>query len=659
MSNVIKRSSILEDPQVDEYIPSEKEQEVVSRIHDLFITTRDKRNAGFEYFDGRNIIDYINDNVKRWYTGVDEREDMEDWQARVFDPFTRNKVISILGKVSSSIPVAEFHAVGDEDIQRAAILGDLHEYSLYVDDNEELMFHALLEAIVKGTVIGYEGYEEKTKAVRDIEEYDSGDEIQVKEGKLLVRKLYGSIVPLEDFYPSSVGIRKIKDMPYCFWRSIVDFSTFRFSFAQYKKSELVQPFQSWEKDADRPFYFDYISNDVQEGDVEIIRYYSQDDDEFIIIANGIWLNPMKGGNIAPLPFNHKKLPFWSAIYEPLGNWFYGKAMPDKLKAMQDVLNVLHNMMLDQAFLSIFSPVLVGGTDDIDDDFLVPGRRIPVTDVNQYKQMEISTPNNFHQFIMNYTKRVLEESSVDSVQQGVAGTAGDRVTAREINEASQAVASILGLFINFVKWGVRDKSRLRAKNILQFYKKPMIERVLGEGATKAFNKSFNTIKLDDTVLTSGKRGIKIIDIYGSREEMPTTRQIQLEGNILEKNSGKRVEKIAINTNYLRDFEFDVKLIPNPKLEQNKALDRALFIEYGNWALQNFPDFVDRETLFMEGTEKFGYRPDKFILRNNAQDNNTQQNPMQDMGGELGVGANLINSAIGGREGQSQRGRLGLE
>jgi len=249
---------------------------------------------------------------------------------------------------------------------------------------------------------------------------------------------------LEDFYPSSVGIRKIENMPFCFWRSVVPFSQFKMTFSQYEESKYVQPKYSVanEKGVEVPYYLDFISDDVQEGQVEILRYYNQDTDEFIIIVNGVWLNrirlPQEIDNeiIMPIPFVHKRLPFWKSIYEPFGSdFFYGKSLPSKLSSMQDVLNILGNMLLDQGFLTIFAPILVGGTDTIDDEFLVPGRRIPVDDVNNYKTLDMKTPNSFHQYILEYTKQVLEESSVDQVQQGVAG-GGDRVTATEINEAAQ-------------------------------------------------------------------------------------------------------------------------------------------------------------------------------------------------------------------------------
>ena len=106
-----------------------------------------------------------------------------------------------------------------------------------------------------------------------------------------------TIVPLEDFYPSSVSIRTINKMPYCFWRTITTYSEFMSDWGQYDKSQYVVPKFSILGDIgseQKPFYFDFISQDVDDGNVELIKYYSQKDDEFIVIANGIWISCRAG-----------------------------------------------------------------------------------------------------------------------------------------------------------------------------------------------------------------------------------------------------------------------------------------------------------------------------------------------------------------------------
>ena len=58
----------------DLFVPSDKEQQVVSEVIDLFRASAQSRDRRFKYFDNRTLIEYIEDSVHRFYTNVDERE---------------------------------------------------------------------------------------------------------------------------------------------------------------------------------------------------------------------------------------------------------------------------------------------------------------------------------------------------------------------------------------------------------------------------------------------------------------------------------------------------------------------------------------------------------------------------------------------------------
>ena len=603
------------------YRLTDKEKVIVEKVSQLFRVSQDQRDASLEYFDGRNLLTYIEDSVRRFITNVDEREDIEDWQARIHAPFTRNKVLAILGKVVDALPMIEFIPRGDEDLLKAEILSTLFEYADDIDDVEEFFTYTIEEAIVKGTAVGYEGFDVKEKDIREVKKYNGGDGIKTVKSKLIQRRISSKIVPLEEFYPSSIGTRNIKDMPYCFWRKLLTYDSFLKDFSNYKKAKNVQPYSTTlGKEVDRPFYWDYIGTGINDGEVEIIKYYNQETDEFIIIANGIWLNPVEGEEVSPIPFNHKSLPFWAIRYDIFGSdIFYGKSLPDRLKSLQDVLNVLQNMLLDQSFLTIFPPILVSGVDDIEDDFLRPGRRITVDTqglpINQaYQKLDLGTPTGWHQFILQYTKRILEESSVDSVQQGVVGTGSERTTATEVRSAASGVVSLLGLFAKFIKYGVRERARLRASNIIQFYtdpENPILEQVLGEGGKKKVGQAFNTIEVDSSPLTPGQRGVKIVEMFAEKSELPTQRALRIRTAVDEKVTGKKMERIAITPEYLREFEFDIKLVANPKNPASRELDKALEIQFQQTILALHGDLVDRKELAAELITKFDRDPRKIL------------------------------------------------
>lgn len=656
------------DREVPIFVPSDKEKNVVSNIFRMFRESADARNRNYQYFDGLNLIEYIEDSVHRFNTNIFEREDMEDWQAGVNDQFTRNKVLAVLGKIMQVLPIAEFIGRGDEDSRKGPILTSLYEYVEEMDDYEELMTHFLLEAIVKGTAIGYEGVDYKKRKVRDVK--GIGDDITVTEGTEIVTKLYGSIVPLEDFYPSSVSIRKIKDMPYCFWRCVIPYTQFLDKYGEYAKSVHVAPQRVFGDKEDRPYYIDFISDDVKEGSVEIISYYSRKDDEYVVIANGVWLNPIKtkdgSETLSPIPFNHKELPFWEVKFDFMGDWFYGKSLPDRLKSLQDVLNVLTNMLLDQSFLTIFPPLLTNGFDSIEDDYLRPGRRTPIDTqglpISQaFMKLDLGTPSGWHQYILEYTRKIMEEASLDRVSSGNAGVGG-RTTAQEIRVAADGVSSILQLFARMVNYGLKRKAMLKAANILQFGtnpESPMIRRVLGGGIAEEMKDVFNVFEINGAVLTGGKRGTKVIEMYTNKDKMPTKVELQAKAAISKADSGKEIEFVAMPAEYLRNFRFDVKLATNPKNEASKDLEKALQLEKVRVYLSFFPNLVNIEELAAETAEKMGDDPAK-VLKQDVFQPPVTDSQEQDTGVSTTPNGNdannLARSARGGETGASDMAQL---
>ena len=615
----ISPAQTLTDAQRD-FKPSDKEKEVTQEVFRRFRAAADDRNRHFEYFDGLDLISYINDSVKRFNTNYDERDDIEDWQARIHDPFTRNKVLAVLGKVNSVLPIASFRGRGDEDVRKGLILTSIYEYAEDIDEYDELMTHILLEALVKGTAIGYEGVVRDERMVRNVK--GTGDSIKVTEEKEVMTKLPGVLVPLEQFYPSSVGIRTISKMPYCFRRWTMPYSSFIEEWRAFKKASLVQPQRQHSTEEDKPYYLDYVSSDVQEGHVELVQYYNKDLDMYVVLANGVWLNPIstKGGIevISPMPFNHKQLPFWEVKFDFFGDFFYGKSLPDRLKSMQDVLNVLTNMLLDQSFLTIFPPLLTNGYDSVEEDYLRPGRRTPIDTqglpISQaFVKLDLGTPSGWHQYILEYTRKIMEESSLDSVSSGQAGVGG-RTTAQEIRVAAEGVTSVLSIFGRNINSGMKRKAMLKAANALQFWtdsKNPMIRKILGDGSEADFNKVFNTFKVNNTVLTSGKRGTKVIELYGDKSDIPTKPELEARAMVDTSAGGTNVEIMALPGEYIRNFLFDVELVPNPKKEISQDIEKSLQLEKVRVYMSFFPNQVNVNELAAATAEIMGDDPTKIL------------------------------------------------
>jgi hypothetical protein len=610
-----------EAAEVKPFVLEPKEQEVLSVVFDKFRAAADNRNRSFKFFDDRNLIEYINDCVGRFVTNLDEREGIEDWQARVNVPMTHNKVTAVLGKIVAMLPEAQIRGRLDNANKKAEVLDALYKYSEDLDDYEELMICAALEAIIKGTVIGFEGYNYKSEKKRDITGYNEDGSPKVKETTVSEARLYGAVIPLEEFYPSSVAVRRMEDMPYAFRRYTMPYANFIDTFQCFDRFNLVSPKVTPQSEAgveDKPYYYDYTSIDVEDGNVEVIEYYNRQTDEFVIIANGVWLNPMKGWVVAPNPFNHKKLPFWSVRFDTnASDFFYGKSLVDRLSSLQDVLNVLTNMLLDQSFLTIFPPILTAGIDPLEEDYLRPGRRVPVDTqglpLNQaFMKLDLGTPGGWHQFILEYTQNIMEQSSVDQVASGVAGVGG-RTTAEEIRTAAAGVAAILGIFGKLLNIGIKHKANLRVKNIMQFWtdpKRPIASRVLGP-KTDTFNEAFNVVSLDNARLSNGRRGKKIVGMFDSSAKLPSSKELKTREDLYNLETGEYTEIRAITPEYIRDVDYDVKIVMSESAPDTKEMHKALTLEKARVYGSLFPDILNRMELANQVAEVFGDSPEQMF------------------------------------------------
>jgi hypothetical protein len=276
------------------------------------------------------------------------------------------------------------------------------------------------------------------------------------------------------------------------------------------------------------------------------------------------------------------------------------------------------MLLDQSFLTIFPAILTNGYDPIEDDYLRPGRRTSVDTqglpINQaFMKLDLGTPSGWHQYILEYTRKIMEESSVDQVSQGVAGVGG-RTTAAEIRTAADGVNSTMGLLGRMINYGLKRKAKLKASNILQFWtdkNSPIIEKILGGGGAKEMQDVFNVVKIDNTVLSNGQRGTKIIEMYADKAKLPGKDALKSRAMLAQAENKKKIEIIAMPPEYMRDFSYDVKLASNPKTESSKEIDKALQLEKVRVYMTFFPNLVNMEELAVQTAEKLGDDPTKVI------------------------------------------------
>ena len=183
---------------------------------------------------------------------------------------------------------------------------------------------------------------------------------------------------------------------------------------------------------------------------------------------------------------------------------------------------------------------------------------------------------------------------------------------------------------------------------------MVELIGGEGASEKANKAFNTFKVDSAILSNGKRGAKIIEIYKDVQDMPTAEEQKIKSDVYELTNNKKIEYVAINAAYISGMDFDIKLVASTKNDVNKDMEKALALEKVRVYKTFFPNLINDEELLADLAEKMGDDPAKIIKESVL--NPAPEGDMMDKGvnpNPQGNSAqNAVGSMMGGRNDMQQ-------
>lgn len=596
-----------------------KKKERLKYIYDQITDLVNLRKQSQKYFNDRTLMEFIDDNERRWnsYTPTREEQGKEPWQSNFFHPTTQAKVKAIIASAASTIPKINIKATNinqQTDKKRADIIKNLVKHSYteenLVDTTQTQNFFEALDIVSLGTVFTHCTYESITKNRKTITSYDlkSGEyEVEIKK-ELVKDQCSDEIVPINEMYVSSMLCKNgnIQAQPSLARIKYYTESEFEEEYGEYKKFEDVKIAKQivLEGDQDRYFYEKYAER-IEEAkkEIEVIKFYSIVRDEYIIIANGIILIDV------PMLWEYKLnkvYPYAKTIFEPFAtNFFYGNALPNTLLGEQDVINSLYAMMIDKTYKTLDKTMLLGNQnrDSFDfDEQSINDRVIYVEDVNQAKELPVEGVNAGELNMLGLISKGLDSSSVDQNQSGIAGRG---VTAREVviaNENAQKLGHIFRMFLSN-HW--RQKTILRIGNILKFYTQDKVDFSLGEKNAKTQNRIFN---VEDTQLSNGQQGTLNIEMVASDREPPTREDLDAKEVAIEKEGGTstNVEFIAIKSGFIENWHYDVMVVENSLEIQDQSIEQAKIETKLKTLAVAFPQLfmLNQEQFFKQTLEAFG-------------------------------------------------------
>lgn len=597
------------------YDPPEKDRKTINRVYDRLQKMQYQRERKYSYFNDRSLLQYIDDSTKRWNGYIPPRDDLTmDWQAKVFDNFTRNVVIQYLAKVAMQRPKSRFIATnnnGFEDTKRAHVLDKLFQYSKRKEDGEYKFLQAALECATKGTVILYEGFRKIKRKVKELEKYDpvTGN-VLFKEREILdYNDCYQQVIPLEDFYVGNIYEASIHFQPDLCWKTVLRKADFKEEFSKYPNFKKVQPGAYTALNESLAFFKNKNYAELETDQVEVVRYFNRLRDEMVVCANGVLLYD------GPIPFHHKDYPFAKGVQEQFAiDFFYGKSIPDKCQNDQDVRNTLLAMMIDQSLVSMYKPILTDDEDEIDTQIMVPNAIIKVNDINRYKVMsELTGPDASHFNMFQLITQLSQENSGAMMGGAKAQTSrGGKMTARQAMMIEEQSRQVLGLNTKQLEKMEHDADILRCKNILQFYTIPEKNaEILGLKDADVKKGIIRLIRLDDSELSDGTYGTSVIKMFQSDKHLPQSEDLAVEEE-MARMQGENLEVFAMTADYIRNMDFDVQIIGESSYQQSKSLEQAMADEFYSMAMNN--PLINQEENTRDWVQSRDKDPDRFMKAN---------------------------------------------
>lgn len=561
---------------------------VAAEIMSLFDRVRENRDKPFALFRDRTLKNYIDDNTKRFVQFKRRPPHKKFWQSNLASTTPNEKLIGILSKLATRGMEARVVSTKDisfEEMMKEKISNSLLKAAAIKNEDDFQIILEMLDACEKGTVIGMEDWFFGKRKIREITKQDTETgELQFKEKTIKGwNDVRSRLINLEDFYPSSVYVRpgKIQDLDFCFYRQILTKEEFKAEFGKFKDADKVETLQDivGQINGSTPFWKQ--SPDVGVDKVEVLFYFNQRKDEYVILANQIWINPKGKDIISPLPYNHKRLPFWAAVFEPLDTeFFYGRSFIDKLISITDSKDALFDRILDQMTLAVSKPIITNGSaaSALTKGFLQPNNVIS-TDWSEgrpkFDVVPISDPPamaiSLYQILQNNEERATISTEV------LGGESTKRKTATEISAQMQGAIETMSLFLKLMETGIREKNRLRFSNILQFYTMP----VHSEDDDLRFKK----VILRNEKLSNGRIGNLQITI---------TNETSQENVMNQKNQvPTKSEFIEVTPSFIRDFEAEIEIVPQSSVKMTELQRQVLELNYQKVITELYADKYNRD------------------------------------------------------------------
>lgn len=565
-------------------IPKE-EKEIIAKVLDGYAKGRNILDTTYPLLRGYTPLEWIDRN-RAQYLG-EERPELRilapDVYVQVLN-FTKTNVRKLLASFAQQGVKVQISAVNKSrnfGSDKDAKIGDaLLKYGLDKSRDEDSFLASALEAVTVGTCFEYNGFsiDVTSKSERVTKKYnlDTGQYEAVSGGgELKYMGLVSKIVPVNDFLFSD-PYTPIQDQPFVIWRERVNIEAFRKLYSGYPQERInrVKPgiFTIYNNENEEAYFDKSLVTDLEQNQVEIIRYYEKFTNSYIVVANGELIEN------GVMPFIHGQYPFTRKVFSDFSGQFfmYGDSFPNLIAGEQELMNYMWTLMTHQQKWAS-TPFITAreGSFGLDQE---PIEAMSVIKVNEQDDIMVQkTPDvssggmamigKLQEFIREFSGNLSGGSDLFTPQ-------GGKVQSSQLMMANQNALINSGFSMVYIEKGERDKKEQQFWNCKQFYTLPQINMVSGGSLTQNYNFKYSTLYVNNATIDDNQKGLMILKMFDPTEQNLDMEALREELSILEeieRAQGRKAKAIAYGIESFNKVEWSIKIEKFSSYTKNQQLE----------------------------------------------------------------------------------------
>jgi hypothetical protein len=456
------------------------------------------------------------------------------------------------------------------------------------DENKLLRQYHTLE---QGTIFIEDMWRIKWKPHKTIVKEFKGDPHEASFTETLKKSFEGferTILPNENIILGDIREYYMNKQPFIAPVVILSYEEAKARYGKFTRWDNVpKKMATWVLDDTERKYAPFHLFDTTEKEmVEVILYQDIYKNEFMVLANGIMLTPIK----YPMPWKHGRYNIIKQVLEPISTKFaYGKSLPAKTKHPALLLDEMTRLILKKTQKSLVPPLINKGSRRVDARVLDPGR---ITMNIPEGTLALADPNTravegaeFN--VLELLQSTIDENTVDRTFAGQQPAGSP--TATQIMEVQKQAKMMIGLTVFMFSLLERKLAWLRLFGILENWMKvtgQMIDEYTGE-----FMNKYREISRS-TIIEGAGEGRRIVRL---RDEIPPSRDILQEEKNLSEEENQPVRIIYISPREILKSKYLWYITVTPREKKTNAINKVLFSELMNQLSLYFPDMTNREYL----------------------------------------------------------------